>query len=58
MRKIKAWLIDKYHWLQTFNTPPKLIINGDVIRHKGQKDHSIEMYGRMIVEVNGDVILK
>ncbi len=57
LKKIKYYIIDKWHWLLTFNNPPKVTINQDVIGYKDGPP-AIELHGRVVLEVNGDVILK
>ena len=57
LKKIKYYIIDKWHWLLTFNNPPKVTINQDLVVYKG-KPPAVIVNGRLILEVNGDVILK
>ena len=56
-RKFKSWLRDKWNWLLTFNKPPKVTINQDLVAYEGEPP-AVIMDGRVIVQVNGDITLK
>jgi hypothetical protein len=55
--KIKYCIKDKWLWLLTFNNPPKVTINQDLVVYKGEPP-AVIVNGRLRLEVNGDVILK
>ena len=57
LKKIKYYIIDKWHWLLTFNNPPRVTINQDLVAYKGEPP-AVIVNGRLILEVNGDLILK
>ncbi len=57
IKKIKYYIVDKWHWILTFNNPPKITINQDLVTYKGGPP-AVIIYGRLILEVNGDVSLK
>lgn len=57
IRRIKYYIIDKWNWLLTFNNPPKIIINQDLVAYKDGPP-AVIINGRLILEVNGDLILK
>jgi hypothetical protein len=55
--KIKYYIKDKWLWLLTFNKPPKVTINQDLVVYKGEPP-AVIVNGRLRLVVNGDVILK
>ena len=57
IRKFKSWLRDKWNWLLTFNKPPKVTINQDLVAYEGDTP-AVIMDGRVIVQVNGNVTYK
>lgn len=57
LKKIKYYIIDKWHWLLTFNNPPRVTINQDLVVYKGDPP-AVIVDGRLILEVNGDLISK
>jgi hypothetical protein len=57
LKKIKYYIIDKWHWLLTFNKPPKVIINQDLVCYEDGPP-AVIVDGRLILEVNGDLISK
>ena len=56
-RKFKSWLRDKWNWLLTFNKPPKVTINQDLVAYEGDPP-AVIMDGRVIVQVNGNITYK
>lgn len=50
------WFKDKWNWLKTFNNPPKITINADLLHNSG--DYCIEMNNRVVLIVNGTIIDK
>ena len=52
--KIKYYIRDKWHWLLTFNNPPKVTINQDLVVYEGEPP-AVIVNGRLRLEVNGDV---
>ena len=57
LKKIKYFFIDKWNWLLTFNNPPKVTINQDIVAYKDGPP-AVIVNGRLILEVNGDLISK
>ena len=57
LKKIKYYIIDKWHWLLTFNNPPRVTINQDLVAYKDGPP-AVIVNGRLILEVNGDLISK
>lgn len=55
--RIKLFLLDKWWWLLSFNKPPEIIINQDIVGYEGEP-HTIEVNGRIILTINGSLILK
>jgi hypothetical protein len=55
--KIKYYIKDKWFWLLTFNKPPKVIINQDLVCYEDGPP-AVIVNGRLRLTVNGDVILK
>jgi hypothetical protein len=55
--KIKNYLKDKWVWLKTFNKPPQIIIEGDMLVFLTEEDkHAITSLGRIELVINGDII--
>jgi hypothetical protein len=54
---MKKWIIDKWWWLKTFNKPPQIVINPDmlVFLTEGGK-YAITSLGRIELVINGDLI--
>jgi len=57
MYRIKNWFRDKWNWLLTFNKPPKITINQDLVAYEGGPP-AVIMDGRVILQVNGSVTYK
>ena len=57
LKKIKYYIIDKWHWLLTFNNPPRVTINQDLVAYEDGPP-AVIINGRLILEVNGDLIVK
>jgi hypothetical protein len=57
LKKIKYYIIDKWHWLLTFNNPPKVTINQDLVVYKDGPP-AVIVDGRLRLVVNGDLISK
>lgn len=57
IRKFKSWLRDKWSWLKTFNNPPVVTINQNLVAYEGEPP-AVIMDGRVIVQVNGNVTYK
>ena len=57
IERIKLFLLDKWWWLLSFNKPPEIIINQDIVGYEGEP-HTIEVDGRLILTINGSLILK
>jgi len=54
---ILDWFRDKWNWLLTFNNPPKITINQDLVAHEGGSP-AVVCNGRLILTINGDITLK
>ena len=54
---MKQWIIDKWWWLKTFNKPPQIVIDADILVFltEGGK-HAINSLGRIDIVINGDLI--
>jgi hypothetical protein len=57
LKKIKYYIIDKWHWLLTFNNPPRVTINQDLVAYKDGPP-AVIVNGRLRLTVNGDLIVK
>jgi hypothetical protein len=54
---MKEYLKDKWVWLKTFNKPPQIIIEGDMLAFLTEEDKSaITSLGRIELVINGDII--
>jgi len=58
MNKIREWFIDKWHWLQTFNTLPTITIKADRLIFDAIDGAVIKVDGRMNLEINGNLVVK
>ena len=55
--RVKMFLLDKWWWLLSFNKPPEITINQDIVGYEGEP-HVIEVDGRLTLTINGNLILK
>jgi hypothetical protein len=54
---MKKYLKDKWVWLKTFNKPPQIIIEGDMLAFLSDDGKSaIKVDGRLELTINGDII--
>jgi hypothetical protein len=54
---MKKYLKDKWWWLKTFNKPPQIIIEGDMLAFLTEEDkNAITVLGRIELVINGDII--
>jgi len=56
-KKVKEWLKDKWHWLQTFNAPPTITLNANRLVFDAEDGHIIRVDGRMNLNINGDLVV-
>ena len=54
MNKLKEWLKDKWHWLQTFNEVPTVTIKAGKITFDAEDGYVIVANGRMNVEIDSN----
>ena len=54
---IKDWIKDKWYWLKTFNKPPTVTINQDIVAYEGEGP-AVFSNGRVVLNINGDITLK
>jgi hypothetical protein len=54
---MKQWIIDKWWWLKTFNKPPQIVIDADILVFLTEGGrHAITSLGRIDIVINGDLI--
>jgi len=54
---MKEYLKDKWVWLKTFNKPPQIIVEGDMLAFLTEEGkNAITVLGRIELVINGDII--